>query len=144
MADRGLPHVWVSFDLTGDAFDPEVVTSELGIEPTSHHRAGNAILGEQGHRVRDRWRVTVGPRDTIEIGGMLKELLARLSPAEQELGQICRRLGLSPMITCAIEPTSSLTPNLTLSPEVIRWAAEHETVIAVDVMLWGDDAHTGN
>jgi len=67
---------------------------------------------------------------------MLSELLAHMAPGEQRLNKVCAELGVKPTITCAVEPTSSLTPSIVFSPDVVRWAADHNVEIDVDIMLW--------
>ncbi len=138
MSQESLPHVWVSFTLIGDSFDPDVITAALGVRPTSHHRKGDQ-RGKTARWPRARWRVTVGPRDTIEVDAMLAELMAYMASGEREIKRVCADLGLEGTITCAVEPTSSLTPALTFPPEIVRWAADRDIAIDVDVMLWPSD-----
>lgn len=102
MADPRLPHVWVSFDLDG-TFDPDLVSTELGIEPTSRGRKGDPIRADppRGRRTHDRWRVTIGPRDTLQIDAMLSELRAGQGEArEAHNGRQPIRTGQS---TCPVE-----------------------------------------
>jgi hypothetical protein len=136
---QAFPEVWVSLSIMGAPFDPDAVTARLGVEPTSHHRTGDPILGDQGRRRRDRWRVTIGPRDTIEIGGMLSELLVHMAPGEDKLRQVCAELGVEATLTCAVEPKSSLTPYIFFPRDVVRWAASHDVALDIDVMLWGEE-----
>jgi Domain of unknown function (DUF4279) len=142
VAQESLPHVWVSFTLTGDSFDPDAVTAALGVEPTSQHRKGDQ-RGRTARWPRARWRVTIGPRDTIEIDVMLAELLAYMTSNDQTIKRVCGEFGLEATITCAVEPTSALTPAVQFPPEVVQWAAERDVAIDVDVMIWRDDAEDG-
>jgi hypothetical protein len=139
MVEASLPRVWVSFDLVGGSFDPATITTELRIAPTDEHRAGEEMRPGVGRWPRDRWRVTVGPVSTVEIDGMLGELVALLEPGEPHIRSVCQRFGLSAVLTCTVEPTSSLTPNVTFPPTIIAWAAAHDVAIAVDLMIWSDD-----
>jgi hypothetical protein len=138
--DETLPRVWVSFDFFGAAFDPDVITAELGVEPTEHHRVGEPIRGDKGRWPRDRWRITVGPRETIEIGAMLSEVQARLARAEDALANVCAEHRVESMLTCAVEPTSAQMPYILFPNDIVRWAGDHDVAVAVDVMLWRDQA----
>jgi hypothetical protein len=138
MPQESLPHVWVSFTLIGDSFDPDAVTAALGVTPTSYHRKGDQ-RGKTARWPRARWRVTVGPRDTIEVDAMLAELMAHMAPSEREVKRVCAELGLKAMIICAVEPTSSLTPSIRFPPDVVRWAADRDVAIDVDIMIWRED-----
>jgi hypothetical protein len=134
-----LPTVWISFDLFEASFDLRDITGQLGIEPTSAHRTGDPIKEDQGRWPRDRWRITIGPRNTIEIGNMLDELVTRLRPAEQALRGVYDANKVEAMITCAVEPQSGVTPYILFPNEVVQWAAAHDVALAVDVMLWREE-----
>jgi len=138
VGEESLPHVWVSFTLIGDSFDPDTITVALDVAPTSQHRKGDQ-RGKTARWPRARWRVTVGPRDTLDIDAMLAELLAHTTSSSAEIKRICGELGLEATITCAIEPTSALAPAVRFSPEVVQWAAERNVAIDIDVMIWRDD-----
>jgi hypothetical protein len=135
MDSEAPPRVWISFDLFGATFDPASITRQLGIEPGQSHRAGDAIREDKGRWPRDRWRITIGPRATTEIGDMLSEVLDRLAPAEHALAQMLGASELEAMITCAVEPRSALTPYILFPVEVVAWAAVHDVALAVDLML---------
>jgi hypothetical protein len=136
MNSRTLPIVSVSFRFVGSSFDPADVTRRLGIEPTTHYRSGDPIQREVGRRQRDGWAVTVGPRETLEIQGMLHELRERLHVPTALVRQICTELELAAMIRCTVEPTSTLTPVLAFPADVVSWAADIDASVDVDVMLW--------
>jgi hypothetical protein len=138
VGEESLPHVWVSFTLLGDSFDPDAITMALGVAPTSQHRKGDQ-RGKTARWPRARWRVTVGPCDTLDIDAMLAELLAHMMASSREIKRVCGELGLDATITCAIEPTSALTPAVRFPPDVVQWAAERDVAIDVDLMIWRDD-----
>jgi hypothetical protein len=85
----------------------------------------------------------VGPIETIAIGGMLDEVISRLSPAGDKLRAVCDEIGVEPVLTCAVEPQSAETPDITFPRAVVRWAAEYNIALAVDLMLWRRDAEGG-
>jgi hypothetical protein len=135
-ADETFPRVWVSFDFIGVSFDPDAITAQLGVEPTSRHRIGAPIFADQGRYRDDRWRVTIGPHVTVEIGSMFSELMDHMKPGETKLHQVCKQHSVEAAITCAIEPTSSVTPQILFPMDLVRWAAQYNVELAVDVMLW--------
>jgi hypothetical protein len=143
MTVDALPHVWLSLTIMGGDFDPDELTARLGIVPTSHHRAGDPIVGDKGRRRQDRWRVTIGPRDTVQIGGMLDELLARMAPGSERMKELCGELGLEATLTCAVEPVSAETPSVYFPSAVVQWAADQCVAIEVDIMLWRNDDQDG-
>jgi hypothetical protein len=141
MSDESLPRVWISFDLVaresdGVTFDPDHVTQVLGIVPTQQNRTGDAIHDGKGRRTFTRWRISAGPKVTIAIDGMLDDVISRLIPVGQELRTVCDEIGVEPILTCAVEPRSAETPDITFPRDVVRWAAENNVTLAVDIMLW--------
>lgn len=70
---------------------------------------------------------------------MLDEVLARMAPSGGKLRQVCEELGLEAILTCAVEPTSAQTPAVIFSPAVVKWVADNDVTIDVDIMLWRED-----
>jgi hypothetical protein len=143
--NEALPRVWVSFDFiareeAGTAFDPDYITNVLGVKPTQQNRAGDPIHKGTGRRTFTRWRISVGPIDTVAISTMLDEVVSRLSPAGHKLHTLSEEIGVEPILTCAVEPMSAMTPEITFPHAVVQWAAENNVVLAVDIMLWRRDA----
>jgi hypothetical protein len=121
MNDEALPLVWISFDLValereGKTFNPDYVTEMLGVLPTEHNRIGDSILHGKGRRTYDRWRVSVGPVETIEIEPMLDEVVGRFSDCGDRLPQVCDEIGVEPVLMCRVEPKSAETPAITKGP----------------------------
>lgn len=137
---RTLPIVSMSFHFVGSSFEPAEITRRLGIEPTTGYRSGDPIQQGLGRRLRDGWVVSVGPRQTVEIASLHHELRKRLDASGALVRQICAELQLEAVIRCTVEPTSTLTPNLTFPPDLVCWAADLEAAIDIDVMLWEDDS----
>jgi hypothetical protein len=149
MSDEALPRVWVSLDLVarrsdGVVFDPNYITSALGVEPSQQNVIGEPIHGGKGRWPFTRWRVSVGPVNTIAIDGMLSEVISRLKPAGEKLRTVCDEIGLEPTLTCAVEPKSAETPDVTFPLAVVKWAAENNVILAVDIMIWRRDDNGGD
>jgi hypothetical protein len=147
MNDEALPLVWISFDLValereGKTFNPDYVTEILGVLPTQHNRIGDSILHGKGRRTYDRWRVSVGPVETIEIEPMLDEVVGRFSDCGDRLPQVCDEIGVEPVLMCRVEPKSAETPAITFPVEIVRWAADNRVALDVDIMLWRKDDQT--
>jgi hypothetical protein len=70
---------------------------------------------------------------------MLAELMAYMTSSEREIKRVCAEFGLEATITCAVEPTSALTPFIRFPPEVVQWAADRDVAIDVDIMIWRED-----
>jgi hypothetical protein len=137
MSEDSLPVVKVSFRLRGASFDPDEVTRRLGLEPTDAYRAGEPISrrGLGKHR-EDGWAIQIGPRETLEIAPMLRELRDLVGVEPEKLREVCTDLGLRAVIYIPIEPTSSQAPSAEIPEDIIAWAAEFGASIDVDLLLW--------
>ncbi|MEA2200357.1 MAG: hypothetical protein QOI89_953 [Solirubrobacteraceae bacterium] len=129
------PHVWVSFELTGVPFDHDYVTAQLGIQPTAPDAPIEPDHSENGRHVGGTWGVAVGPLNALEITAMLSELIALIAPAQNELRRVRDELHLDATITCVVEPTSTQTPEIRFPRDTIRWAAQNDVAIAVELAL---------
>jgi Domain of unknown function (DUF4279) len=147
MPSESLPEVWISLDLvareSGEVdFDPDYVTRELGVVPTQQNRVGDAIRAGQGRRTFTRWRLSVGPADTLTIDAMMAEMLLLVRPASSRLRSVSKQIGVTPVLTCAVRPRATgatdggyVTPDVRFPLDIVQWAAENAVVLAVDILL---------
>lgn len=68
-----------------DAVDMSVVTERTGVTPTHIWKKGEARVLRNGHVMpspcaESGWRLELGPRRTIDLPGMLDELLSVVEP----------------------------------------------------------------
>ncbi len=92
--------VFVLFGLYGE-FDPDVVTAQLRITPTSSFVQGEPVGGVRTGRVHEQsgWVVTTDERLGVTIDPHLAWLLERLEPVASELAAF-RSLGVQPRVDC--------------------------------------------
>jgi hypothetical protein len=136
---RGLPIITISLRIRGVAFDPAVVTEQLGVTPSVAYRTGDAIANGQGRRRTDGWVVTVGPHETLDGAAVFDELLARFPASGAAIREICADVGAEAQVYCTIEPTSSLTPAVSIGHDVLSWILACGAELDIDFLLWGDD-----
>lgn len=136
MTDTRPPEVKISLRLTGAPFDPDEVTSRLGIEPTHHFRAGDPMPFGHGRRRWDLWRVTVGPTEAYDIDAMLDQLRHQVSAPAAQIRDLCAELALESQVFVTTTPAGSLNPSLRFSSEFVAWAAELGALIDVDVRAY--------
>lgn len=136
MAADTLPQIWVSLVVRGGAFDPDEFTERVGVTPTQSYRAGEPFSNGKGRRRSDGWRLSVEPRRTREVDGMLEELRGLVTIAPAQFRQHCTELGLHPEVLITPEPHSAeVSPSVHFSAEFVAWAAELGALIDVDIQL---------
>lgn len=135
---RRLPVVSVSLWIQGTSFDPVDITNRVGIEPTISHRTGDpASLGRTQRR--DAWAVRIGPRETLELEPLVKELIEQIGARTTQIRETCSELDLELCLSCPIVPKSTLIPSIHLSPDVLEWIVRLGAHLDIDVMIWDDD-----
>jgi hypothetical protein len=135
---RQLPVLSSSLWLGGASFDPATITNRIGVEPTISRRVGDpASLGRT--QKRDAWGVRVGPRESLDLEPLIRELMEQLTPYTTRIRETCVEFGLKPCISCPIEPKSTLVPSIHLMPDTLAWMVSLGAPLDIDVMVWDDD-----
>jgi len=132
-----LPNVGLYFRFYGEAFDPDEITRRLGIEPTAQRRPGDPITRDGRGKYRDySWMVKVGPCATVEIDALLQELRERITVSPTDVRQLCQDLDVELVIICGVGMAKAEDLPVTYFPQdFVKWAAEFEAAINVDVVL---------
>ncbi len=138
MDEQELSTVWISLDILDAGVDLDVITRRLGVKPSSYHRAGEARHKGKGRWPGDRWRVTVGPRETLNIEPMLVELMERVTSGDNVLTELCADLGATAAIKCTVLP-GDIKPGMFFTADFMRWAGERGIPMEIDLIVGGDD-----
>ncbi len=127
--------VKIYFRFYGDSFDPDEITRRLGIQPTNKFRLGDPI-DEEG---RARWPgygwiIKVGPCETLDIEGMLKELRKRAEVSPELVRKVCADLNLDLVIICGVNGEEADTmPAMFFPTDFLSWVVELGASLNVDV-----------
>jgi hypothetical protein len=137
MSSKQLPIVMLCFRFYGDSFDPEEITRQLGIEPTSQFRPGDPITKDgQGRRRHYGWRLRVGDRETLQVDDIIQEFRGRVDVPSSVVRQLCRDLNIEAAVLCGVRQGDyETTPALVFPPDFIGWVSEMGASLEVDVIL---------
>ena len=129
------------FGLSGYHFDPDVVTSFIGIEPTSTNNAG--ITGSLDKPVISSWEFSTetinSDTQDLDIYKLIDdEILKKIEPAKDKIIEICKSHNLSPRLS--VELTLSVdkdetTPDVGFGSRVTKFCAEIGAFINIDYKL---------
>lgn len=129
------------FGIVGYHFNPENVTQQLGLEPTSTNNAG--MRGSLDKPVISSWEFSTptlsSDAEEIDIYKLLDdEILKKIEPVKQKIIDICKSQNLSPRIgivlTLSIDKNES-TPDVGFGARIIKFCAEIGAFIDVDYKL---------
>lgn len=129
------------FALSGYHFDPSMVTTHLGLEPTSTNDAG--MRGSLDKPVISSWEFSTETRtsdtEELDIYKLIDdEILKKIEPAKEKIIEICKSQNLSPRIgvvlTLSVDKDES-EPAVGFGARVIKFCAEIGAFINVDYEL---------
>ncbi|MEJ2141222.1 MAG: DUF4279 domain-containing protein [Gammaproteobacteria bacterium] len=129
------------FSLVGYHFNPDDITSLIGLEPTSTNDAG--ARGTLDKPVISSWEFSTetitSETQEMDIYKLLDdEILKKIEPAKDKIIEVCKNLNLSPRIgivlTLSIDKDET-TPDVGFGARVIKFCAEIGAFINIDYKL---------
>ena len=125
----------VYFLLAGYNFDPEVLTSQLGLTPTTLNRAG--VHAGMDSPVVSSWEMSMDTiiGDDVDIFKMTNELVKLLEPVKDEIIQVIENYNLVPkvgvVLTLSVDEDVQ-APEFGFGSRAVRFLAELGAMIDVD------------
>lgn len=125
----------VYFAFKGDNFDPNIVTGELGIEPTDSWRAG-----EPGKYIQQQkysgWTLKSTSDELLDMDKLVNEVVAQLSEKIELINNLKQRLNLDTVLEIVMYidiKEEQSTPYLGHTSEVINFLHRTGTTTDVDI-----------
>lgn len=125
----------VYFLLAGYNFDPEVLTSQLGLKPTTLNRAG--VHAGMDSPVVSSWEMSMDTLtgDDVDIFKMTNELVKLLEPVKDEIIQVIENYNLVPkvgvVLTLSVDGDDQ-APEFGFGSRAVRFLAELGAMIDID------------
>lgn len=126
----------ISLDFIGDDVDPDEISNMLGVQPTTAHRIGDSIHGNDGAFQRNaktgRWSITASSRNTKEpdFERSLRQLLDSLTDDLEVWRELSRRFDSG--LFCGIFLTDS-NRGFTLSADLLTELGKRNIYMGLDV-----------
>lgn len=129
------------FGISGYHFDPDLVTTLIGIEPTSVNNAG--MQGSLDKPVISSWefstQTVVSDTQELDIYKLIDdEILKKIEHSKEKIIEVCKNHNLSPRIgvelTLSIDKDES-TPDVGFGSRVIKFCSEIGAFINIDYKL---------
>ena len=126
----------VYFLLAGYNFDPEVLTSQLGLKPTTLNRAG--VHASMDSPVVSSWEMSMDTLtgDDVDIFKMTNELVKVLEPVKDNILKAIENYNLVPkvgvVLTLSVEEDVP-APDFGFGTRAIRFLAELGAMIDIDI-----------
>jgi hypothetical protein len=126
------------FILTGVGFDPDEITSLLGVQPTRTWRFDDPVPRTLLRRKHDAWFLSIGyerldEEHTIDLMSQVRRIFDRLQPDTAKLIDICTRLKLQPVLSCVLYIEGNDRPAVHFDTDIVQWLAQLQAEIDVDL-----------
>jgi len=126
---------YVYFAFQGDNFDPNLVTTELGIEPTDSWRTG-----ESGKYIQQQkyscWQLKSTSDELLDMDKLVTEVVSQLSEKIELINNLKQRLNLDTVLSIVLYINineEQSTPYLGHNSEVISFLHRTGTTTDVDI-----------
>ncbi len=125
----------VRFRLTGE-FDPDQITSDLGIPPSETWRKGDFVRSTIICRETDGWCLNSALGKTAGLEQQTKAILKMFEPSWTKLEKFCSTLNAE--LSCSIY-TSGYRPSIHFDTAVVQRMASINGTIDVDLYIMPAD-----
>ena len=124
--------------LIGVGFNPDEVTSLLGVQPTETWRLGDLVPRTILRHKHDAWLWSTGyerldAEHTIDLMSQVRRIFDRLHPDTAKLIDICTRLQLEPALNCVLYVEGNYRPAVHFDSDIIQWLAQLRAEIDIDL-----------
>jgi len=128
------------FALCGYHFNPDDITAQLGIEPTSIDASGASSALDKP--VISSWELSTdtvnGDEEDVDLYTLTDTLLKQLEPIEDKIRELCKSHNLSPrlglVITLSVDKDES-SPEVGFGARMIRFLADIGAFVNVEYEL---------
>lgn len=137
-SNKGRAH----FTLSGYHFNPDDITRQLGIEPTSVDSAG--ARSGLDKPVISSWELstdtvtTKSGTDDVDVYKLMEIILKQLEPIKEEILQVCKSHNLSPrmgvVLTLSVDKGETC-PDVGFGARMVKFLAEIGAFINIDYEL---------
>jgi hypothetical protein len=128
--------ILAEFILTGINFNPEEITSFLGIAPTKTWRLGDQIQTSLLTYKHDGWLLSTGEEESLDLNNQLRSVIDQLKPHFSKIKEVCARLNLEAEIGFAVYVENGETPALHFDKDIVQIAADLNAEIDIDLYVF--------
>lgn len=126
----------VEFNIIGDAFNPDIVTQKLKINPTEVWIKGEQIKGKDLYRKYTLWSISTEYEESLDINYQLKAILSVLTPKTCELLELKNTLDIEYRFCVVININNNENPAMYIDTGTIRFINEITAEIDFDLYIY--------
>lgn len=128
--------VRVEFRILGDNFDPNKITSELGINPNKQWTVGDK--GKISNKIMECscWEICTDYEESLDINNQLKKIIDVVKTKKQKLVEIKKQYSLEYIFGIIIRIENNMSPAVYINIEDIELASEIKAEFDFDIYIY--------
>ncbi|MGO4527464.1 DUF4279 domain-containing protein [Paenibacillus sp. 2TAF8] len=128
-------NIMAEFIITGDHFEPSLITERLGFNPTGWYVKGEKVGHKELYRKETCWFWDTGYQESYDINHQLNEVLLLLEPHIETLKTLKMKHHLNFLFSFSIRVLNNETPAITIEQKAIHTAYELNAEFDLDLYI---------
>ncbi|MED1724657.1 DUF4279 domain-containing protein [Brevibacillus parabrevis] len=128
--------VMVEFTLTGDQFNPDLITEKLEIKPNEIYYKGDQVKHRKAVRKETCWSINTGYQESLDVNIQLRDVLEKIWPKKNDLRELQVENNLEIKFCIVIKIEENQTPAIYLDSDIIAFAHEIKAEFDFDLYIY--------
>ncbi|MDR2913263.1 MAG: DUF4279 domain-containing protein [Tannerella sp.] len=138
--DEYFPLIRIKFQLTGDKFDIDNVTKQLGLQPSRTRKKEEwPISTINAGLAGDLWQLNTICVTSKCVNEQFKILLNNLYGKENIINKLCKEYDLSTQFEVVIHAVETNSPAIVLDKDVIKFLASIDSDVGFDLYIYPEE-----
>ncbi|MEK4077940.1 DUF4279 domain-containing protein [Paenibacillus sp. FSL H8-0317] len=128
-------NIMAEFIITGDHFEPKLITEQIGIEPSGTYIKGEKIDDRDLYRKETCWFLETDYQESFDINQQLNHILNLLEPHIEKLKTLRMKHNLNFRFSFSIRIMHNETPAITIEKKAIGIAYDLNAEFDFDLYI---------
>ncbi|TFE02339.1 DUF4279 domain-containing protein [Jeotgalibacillus salarius] len=124
------------FEIAATHMDTKSVTEKLGVTPSERYQNGDLIEGSNRYRKQSAWRISSGYQEDLFLDDSFKKVIDPLREKISVINDIRKEYNATCRLIVVSEMFDGHTPALGFPADIVRFAAEVDAEIDLDLYAW--------
>lgn len=127
--------ILASIVFTGDDFDPEEITSYIGLKPSKIWYKGEKIQNSAIKRKKNGWLLSTGREISLDLDIQIREITDSIKPHISKIIEICQKFNLETELSCAIYIEDDKIPSIHFEKDILKIISDLKAEIDIDIYM---------
>jgi hypothetical protein len=128
-------NIMAEFIITGDHFEPKLITEQIGIEPSGTYLKGEQIDNRDLYRKETCWFLETDYQESFDVNQQLNYLLNLLEPHIEKLKTLRMKHNLNFLYSFSIRVMNNESPAISIEQKAISIAYDLKAEFDFDLHI---------